>query len=291
MTKDLALCSLADVSLSQASDVLNMAYEGYIVPVTFDPVSLARRIQAEHIDLVSSQLLARGQETVGILLIARRGNVSRIAALGVAKHLRGAGIGKQAVAHAIAEARARGDNRLVLEVIETNEKAISTYGKAGFERRRALVGYMHDPDEPKNGAIPCSMDAALPLLIGSYPRDTSWQAAPICFAGASAPIEALQTPDETAAALVDASGQAARLLAFAVHPAKRRNGIGRRFMASLLGHFPNKSWTIPAILPASQAAEFLISSGWLQSALTQLEMELHLDCETHRALTAAANRL
>ncbi|MBX8827323.1 N-acetyltransferase [Ochrobactrum sp. SFR4] len=277
MTNNLSFHSLADASLIQACDVLNMAYEGYIVPVSFDPVSLARRIQAENIDLVSSQLLTRGQETIGILLIARRGNVSRIAALGVVKHLRGAGIGKHAVAHAIAGARARGDDRMVLEVIETNEKAISTYEKAGFKRRRTLVGYMHDPAGPKNGAIPSSTDVTLPLLIGSYPRDMSWQTAPICFAGASAPIKAFQTPDETAAALVDASGQVARLLAFAVHPAKRLNGVGRLFMASLLGHFPNKSWTIPAILPASQAAKFLISSGWLQSDFTQLEMELHLD--------------
>lgn len=271
----LSLLSLAQVSLAEACATLNAGYEGYIVPVAFDPVSLARRIQAEHIDLVASQLLCVNDRTAGIMLIARRDRTSRLAALGIAEPLRGAGIGAQAVAAAIAEARLRGDERLVLEVIDSNRKAISTYTRAGFVPRRTLVGYTHDPVPPassEDGVIACPTDSVLPLLLDAWPGDPSWQTSPLCFAGATKPVEAFRTGD--AAALVDASGPAVRLLAFAVR--LPRQGIGRRFMQSLLARFADRPWTIPATLPASQAAGFLTATGWKQAALSQLEMELSL---------------
>ncbi len=271
----LSFLSLAHVSLAEACAALNAGYEGYIVPIVFDPLSLARRIQAEHIDMVASQLVRIDDKTAGIMLIARRGRCSRLAALGIAAPLRGAGIGAQAVAAAIAAARSRGDDRLVLEVIDSNTKAISTYRKAGFVPRRTLVGYTHDPVQPvqsADGVVPCPVDSALPLLLAAYPDDASWQTSPLCFAGATKPVEAFRTGD--AAALVDASGQAVRLLAFAVRSPGQGNG--RRFMQSLLGQFPDQSWAIPATLPVAQAAGFLAATGWRQSAISQLEMELLL---------------
>ncbi|MFD9899602.1 GNAT family N-acetyltransferase [Mesorhizobium sp. NPDC059025] len=270
---EISFLSLAHVPLAEACATLNAGYEGYVVPVAFDPVSLARRIQAEHIDLVASQLLRVDDRSAGIMLIARRGHTSRLAALGIAAPLRGTGIGARAVAAAIAEARSRGDLRLVLEVIDSNTKAISTYTKAGFAPRRKLAGYTHDPVPPaawEDSLMPCAADDILPLLLGAWPDDASWQTSPLCFAGATKPIEAFRAGD--AAALVDASGQAVRLLAFAVR--SPRQGIGRRFMQSLLARFADRPWTIPATLPATQAAGFLAATGWKQSALSQLEMEL-----------------
>ncbi|PLP55500.1 hypothetical protein CYK37_30345 [Mesorhizobium loti] len=273
----LSFLSLAHFSLAEACTALNTGYEGYIVPVAFDPASLARRIQAEHIDMVASQLLRVDGQTAGIMLIARRGRTSRLAALGISTPLRGAGIGAQAVASAIAAARTRGDERMVLEVIDSNVKAISTYTKAGFVARRTLVGYTRDavqPAQTEDRAVPCPADSVLPLLLDAYPKEPSWQTSPLCFAGATQPLEAFRTNDENAAALVDASGQAVRLLAFAVRSSGQ--GIGRGFMHSLLERFPGRPWAISATLPATQAAGFLTAMGWKPSALAQLEMELPL---------------
>ncbi len=276
MADALSLRSLDHVSLRDACDALNMAYDGYIVPISFDTISLARRVHAEDIDLISSQLLLVDQKAAGIMLIARRGRTSRIAALGIATHLRGAGIGRQAVAVAVTDARSRGDERLILEVIKTNQKAISTYTKAGFKSRRSLIGYTHEPAPAENGVVSCQTEAVLPVLLSAYPTDPSWQTSPLCFAGATAPAEAFRTSDGAAAALVDATGPAVRLLAFAVQSSSQRQGIGRRFMEALLGRFPARSWIIPAILPESQATGFLVTTGWKQSALIQLEMEMAL---------------
>lgn len=278
---DISFLSLAQVPLAEACEALNKGYEGYVVPIAFDPTALARRIQAEHIDMVASRLLRVDDRTAGILLIARRGRTSRIAALGIAAPLRGAGIGAQAVAAAIADARSRGDDRLVLEVIESNHKAISTYTRAGFQTRRRLAGYTHDPvergpEQPEDGALSCPADFVLPLLLDAWPKDASWQTSPLCFAGATNPIEAFRNDDRTAGALVDASGSTVRLLALAVQASRQRQGIGRRFMQSLLARFAGRPWAISATLPAAQAASFLTGTDWKQTAVTQLEMELSL---------------
>lgn len=186
---------LTDVSLRDACHTLNMAYQGYIVPVSFDPQSLVRRIQAEDIDLFSSRLLLVEQQPAGIMLIARRGRLSRIAALGIVPRCRGAGYGRQAVALAIAEARSRDDGRQVLEVIETNRAAISIYTRAGFVPRRRLVGYTHDPVHFEGGVVSCPAEEILPLLVSAYLDNPSWQSSPLCFAYATHPVEGVRTSD------------------------------------------------------------------------------------------------
>ncbi|MFJ6327956.1 MULTISPECIES: GNAT family N-acetyltransferase [unclassified Rhizobium] len=275
MAHEIRTVPLAEVPLEDVCQTLNMAYAGYIVPINFDAPALGRRIRAENICLSSSQLLLlEGQGPAGIMLIARRGRVSRIAALGVVPNWRGAGIGRRAVELAIDDAVAHGDDRQILEVIETNDAAISTYTKAGFVPVRRLVGYTHVPAPSGEEIVPCSPGEILPLLERAYPFDASWQTSPHCFVGATAPIEAFRTADGSVAALADGSGGVARLLAFAVEPALRRKGIGRRFIQGLLGRYPDKSWSIPATLPEFQAAAFLTATGWTKSSITQLEMEL-----------------
>ena len=274
MAHEIRTVSLAEVPLEEVCQTLNMAYADYIVPISFDPLALGRRIRAENICLSSSKLLLlEGHGAVGIMLIARRGRISRIAALGVIPNFRGAGIGRRAVAWAIEAAVGNGDERQVLEVIETNHAAISTYSKAGFTPVRRLVGYIHAPVSSREDVVPCSPIEILPLLERAYPCNSSWQTSPHCFADAAAPIEAFRTPDGSAVALADGSGGVARLLAFAVEPVLQRKSIGRRFIQGLLGRYPDKSWSIPATLPEFQAAAFLTATGWTRSPITQLEME------------------
>jgi GNAT superfamily N-acetyltransferase len=269
---------LTEVPLAAACEVLNKGYEHYVMPIKFDVSALVRRIQAEDIDLFASRLLLEdGGRPAGIMLIARRGRVSRLAALGIVPEQRGVGLGTRAVALAIAEARARGDLRMILEVIETNAPAVATYSKAGFVPQRRLVGYAHEPVLVETGAEACQIDEALPVLLSAYPPNPSWQTSPLCFAGTTAPLDAVRTSDGSATALVDGTGATARLLAFAVTRAARQRGLGRSFMKAVLGRFPDKPWVISATLPEDQASAFLVATGWKPSALAQLEMELALD--------------
>jgi len=277
MIQPIRTLPLTEVPLAEACAALDAGYEGYVVPVRFDPPALVRRMLAEHIDLAASHLiLAPDGGTAGILLVARRGRDARIAAVGIVPALRGAGLGAAAIALAIAEAEARGDARLLLEVISSNAAAIATYRRAGFVDRRSLVGYAHDPVAPAEAALPVEPAAPagiLPLLHAAWPGDPSWQTAPLSFVAATAPVTALRTPDGEAAALVDASGETARLLALAVAPGARGRGLGRRFLEAVLAAHPGKSWAITATLPEDQAGGFLQATGWRRTPLSQIEME------------------
>lgn len=288
--RGLTFAPMTDVSLASVCDVMNRGYEGYIIPARFDVAALARRMLAEHIDPVASRILLDSAGLpVGVLMIARRDRISRIAALGIVPDCRGAGLGARSVALAIDEARARSDLALRLEVIEGNAAAIATYERAGFTVRRRLVGYDHAPVRAAAGAVSaCDIAAALPLLLRAWPADTGWQTWPAGHASACSPVLAFRQAEGMAAALVDASGPAVRVMSFAVAPEARRRGIGRAFMRDLLGQFPGRPWAIPAILPETQAQEFLGATGWQQSALRQFEMEIPLAAQGTNGCGAGA---
>ncbi|MFZ5783502.1 MAG: GNAT family N-acetyltransferase [Pseudomonadota bacterium] len=262
-------------SLEAVSTALQRAYEGYAVPVAFTAEALALRIRSEHVDLsASSMLLAPNGDPQGVMLIARRGRRARLAALGIGPEARGRGLARAAVASALQDARRRGDREMVLEVISTNITARRLYERCGFVAVRTLVGYERLPgDETPAAAIDeCDPDLVLPLLLEAYPDDPSWQTAPICFAAQTPPSRAFVFAGGQAAALLQPAGGTIRLQAFAVAPASRRRGVGRRFMASLLGRLPATTWSIPAIVPEHMAAGFLAATGWRPTALVQVEM-------------------
>lgn len=267
--------ALDTVSIAQAIAALERGYAGYAVPVRFTPEALLKRIRSEHIDLAQSSLfLDAAGEPIGCLLIARRGRRARIAALGIAPEQRGSGIGGQAVRLALEQARERGDERVILEVLTTNVGARRLYERCGFVATRTLVGYER-PATPPSGAagiaIACAPEEVLADLVRFYPADVSWQIDPQGFAGSVPPVQAFRSV-EGAVALVEPAGAAMRLLAFAVPPAERRRGQGRRLLQSVFDRFPGSVWVIPAMVPEGLAAPFLRAGGFRQSAITQAEM-------------------
>lgn len=271
--------TLDTVSLPQIIAALHRGYDGYAIPVRFTPEALLKRIRSEHIDLAQSYLfLDDAGEASGCMLIARRGNRSRIAALGIAPEKRGSGIGHQAVQLALSDARSRGDRCVTLEVLTANTGARRLYERCGFVANRTLVGYER-PAAPSSGsadiATPCEPAQILADLLRFYPGDVSWQIDPQGLAGSVPPVQAFRSTDG-AVAMVEPAGAAMCLLAFAVPSEQRRRGHGKRFLQSLLGRFPHSGWIIPARVPENLAAPFLLSTGWRRVALTQVEMEAPL---------------
>ncbi|WP_125117959.1 GNAT family N-acetyltransferase [Bordetella trematum] len=274
---DWRCASLSGLSIQAMAGLMGQAYAGYLVPVQFEAASLLRRVLAEHIDLQASQQLFDGDEPAGILLVARRGRDSRIAALGVVPGFRGRGLGAWALQRAREQACERGDRCLSLEVIDGNAAARAVYDKAGFVARRRLVGYRHNGAGPGGRIQAASVQTLIERCLRAYPADMTWQASPLCLAGVASPLLGFESRDGAAVAVVDPIAPVLRLVAFAVDPARRRQGLGRRFMRDLLGQFPGRSWVIPAILPDTLADGFLRATAWERTALTQSEMILALD--------------
>jgi GNAT superfamily N-acetyltransferase len=91
MTLDLKPAS--DYSLPDLLYLLNLSFEEYLVPVTFNLIQFLTMLRKDSVDLYASRVLVEDGEPAGIALIARRGWTSRLAAMGIVKEARGTGAG------------------------------------------------------------------------------------------------------------------------------------------------------------------------------------------------------
>jgi ribosomal protein S18 acetylase RimI-like enzyme len=264
--------------LDFAAAAMERGYEGYPVPIRCTAEMLATRIRREHIDPMSSIVYESDGAPAGILLVARRGFISRIAALCFAPALRGHGLGRAALASAIEAARRRSDRCLVLEVIESNQGALALYEAMGFRRRRRLVGYGRAEQTmaaPPGLVEPCDLPEAAHRLLPWSDRDLPWQLSPESFVGALPPMKGFVLRDQ-AVALLDDSDREIRLVAIAVAPGRRRRGVGSALISALVDRHPRRRWSIPAIVPEDIASGFLFRAGWARSSISQWEMHLDL---------------
>ena len=131
----------AELGHGELAQLFGRAFAGYLVPIRATPAAMELRNRIEHVDLFASPVALAGGAPVALALIARRGRRSRIAAMGAAIEARGTGVAQALLARVIDDARARGDDALVLECIASNERALRLYRRAGFITTRRLVGW------------------------------------------------------------------------------------------------------------------------------------------------------
>src|SRR5215203_3535572 len=148
--EDISKRPVAACTTTQVADALTRSFEGYVVPVNVSPEAYERRFRPENVDPFASYAYFRETRPIAVVLVARRGWTSRIAAMAVAPGARGKGLGKRIMQGVIDEAVERGDRSVLLEVFEHNTPAVNLYEGLGFEPLRRLVGYRHDP----GGAVP-----------------------------------------------------------------------------------------------------------------------------------------
>jgi ribosomal protein S18 acetylase RimI-like enzyme len=168
--------SLLQYSLAEIADLLTRAFEGYIVPIRFEPSMLDGMIRAEAVDINASRVAIINGDPAGIGLIARRGFDCRLAAMAIAPDYRSKGVGRKLVHHVVHEAAERGEQRMLLEVIEQNDPAVRLYESAGFHRMRRLVGFNGEGLAGKSdpSLAECDIrDAALAMI--NYAPDLPWQ--------------------------------------------------------------------------------------------------------------------
>ena len=274
--------TLADAPADVAARAQCRGFENYFVPVNLYAASFTSRIEADNVDPRLSWIYETADGPAGILLVARRGTTSRIAALGLAPELRGQGLGRKAMEQAIAQARERGDERMVLEVISANEAALALYAGLGFERRRRLVGWRHPEAAGEEG--PDTLDEVAPSTSAAWLQawsddDLSWPLSPQSHLGAAPPLRGYSI-DDRATAIVDDTGAYVRIVSLAVRPDARRRGLGRRLVDALLDAYEGRALAFPAIVPERSSRAFMEATGWELTPLSQYEMMLTLDATT-----------
>jgi GNAT superfamily N-acetyltransferase len=121
------------LSLAERAELFTAAYEGYLMPMHVDEAALGWMQEKFDFDLEASRIAYRDDEPVGLVNLAVRGQEAWIGGVGVVSSARRTGVGEGLMRAARDEARARGVERVWLEVIVENTGAVALYEKLGYE--------------------------------------------------------------------------------------------------------------------------------------------------------------
>jgi GNAT superfamily N-acetyltransferase len=268
--------SAAELSLHALADLFGEGFREYLLPMRVTAPALAERIAADQIDLAASRVLFAEGKPAALALIARRGSVSRLAAMGVAPSLRGQGAGKELVEAVLSDARSRGDLRMRLEVLELNTPARALYERRGFRRVRRLVGYEgafeERPLAPQLRELDPAAFSRLPFVDEGLP----WQLERASLAAPPAGARCFSLDDRAFAYVSGAQGQVAWVRGLFVDPAERRRGWGKRIVQALAAVFPAHRISVPPLVPEGLAAPFFAALGFSPAAFSQLELAIDL---------------
>lgn len=276
----LAPRAVAECTAAEMTDALNRAFEGYIVPVRFTPESYERRMRGEHLDPFASRVYLQDGEPAGVVLIARRGWTSRVAAMAIVPAARGQGMGRWMLEGAIAEARARRERAMLLEVFEQNTPAARLYERLGFRPLHRLVGWRLAPGATQAegaGALEEIDPAELARFVAREGEpELPWQLSAETMAGASFPARAYHLGDHACALVANPEAEVISVLSLTVARAHRRRGWGRRMVRALAAAFPGRPLQVGQIVPEGLAPSFFARLGAERLPLNQLEMRLEL---------------
>lgn len=272
----LSLKPANEFTIPQLADLMTRSFEGYFVPVNITDVIMLTMLRRDGVDLTSSRVILKDGELAGLALIARRGWTSRLAAMGIVSTARNGGTGTWAMQQLIAEAQARGDKEMLLEVIEQNTAGVKLYEKVGFTKIRRLVGYRleNPPVESEEELEEVDIREVARMVSYHGLKDLPWQL--------SGPTIAHHTPPSRAYRLNDAyclisnpEATDVSISSVLVKARSRGAGLSAVLMRALFARFPNKVWHVSPIFPEEMGVIFE-QVGMTRETLSQWQMSLTL---------------
>jgi ribosomal protein S18 acetylase RimI-like enzyme len=272
--------TVAECSSESVAAAIVHCFQGYLVPMRFTPERYEIRFRAENLDPFSSRLYYSEEAPAAVVMIARRGWTSRLAAMAVAPDFRGRGLGKDVMRVALEEAALRKDRTMILEVIEQNPAAVSLYTKLGFRPIRRLVGYdFHPRDAGHQGSDFQHLGEVDPLIAARLiakegELDLPWLLMPENLAAATPPVQALHLDEIAYAIVADPNAEKIVIRALLVRETHRKQGWGSRMLRALQALFSGRPLAIPAVVPENLAPSLFLSAGWKRQMINQFEMKL-----------------
>jgi ribosomal protein S18 acetylase RimI-like enzyme len=257
---------------------LNQGFEGYLVPIQFNTETFLNMLRKDGIDLAVSRLLIWEDHPCGIALIARRGWISRLAAMGIAKETRGKGAGSWFMDELINEACRRADHEMVLEVIEQNEPALKLYQNSGFQTVRRLIGFTHRgkdaEDEEKSDLQEIDL-RELGRLVSQYGlSDLPWQLSGESIAQMNPPARAYRK-GQAYVAISNPDAEHVAIWSLLVEREARGHGFGTELLKSVIAKHEGRIWHVPAIFP-EEFEKIFARAGFEREKLSQWQMKLSL---------------
>lgn len=266
-----SLRTASNYSTAEIAEIFNRGFEDYFIPISFTPESFPIFVERDEIDLALSRVVLQGDEPVGIALISKRGDVSRLAVMGIAKEVRSHGAGTWLVDALLKEARARSEKQMLLEVIYENYAAVHIYEKFGFEKLRRLYGFMIGNPEgaPDERLAACPMDVVLEKATEYAVPNLPWQ------------VDAETLRKNPTGAFGFTLGKSYIVIS---DPEKEHavirlllseDGSEAALLKALFAKYPKKIWHVPAIFPEEQT-EIFESVGMQKDDISQWQMMVDL---------------
>lgn len=257
--------------------LLNLSFEGYVIPVRFEHTQFLTMLRKDNVDLEASRILLADGKPSGIALIARRGWSSRLAAMGLAKEARGKKAGSWLMKNLIREARERGDHGMTLEVIERNEAGVRLYKRHGFQVVRRLVSFVHQDakQDAKDGLQELDL-REIGRLVSLYGLpDLPWQLSGETVALLTPPACAYKTDQGACIAISNPDAEHVVIWSLLVEPEARGKGLAIEMIEAVMANHPGRTWHVPAILPEELGFVYE-RAGFRREELSQFQMELSL---------------
>ena len=266
----------SDYPLPDLTHLLNLSFENYLIPITFNLMQFITMLRKDSVDLSASRVLLVDEQLAGIALVARRGWTSRLAAMGIVQRLRGSGAGSWFMDKLIQDARDRKDHAMVLEVIEQNQQAVRLYQKCGFQTVRRLIGLVRKEARESGKYFLEEIDLLeAGRLVSQYGlSDLPWQLAGETLAHLNPPARAYRS---RGALLVTSDPNAEHVVIWSllVEPDLRGNDLGVDMLKSVIANHAGKTWHVPAIFP-EEFGRIFESVGFEREELSQWQMKLEL---------------
>ena len=267
---DLTAVPATQFSSVQLTDILNACFEAYLVPVTQSVEGFVQRFSAEGMSLIDSRVWLAGDEPAAIAIVARRGNMARLAAFALRPALRGKGLGRKLMQELLTFLQQQEIETVSLEVIRDNHAAVALYQSLGFTRRYGLCGYLSaEPLAAAPGVLqPYPILALLRRAVEESNSQLPWLMDPLTFATLPCRVVTLE---QRAFAVLSTSGSRPVLQFLWVEPAARRQGLAQALLMALAQQFPGigTSVTVPETFTPLFAA-----AGYSPLSLQQYEMTM-----------------
>ena len=213
--------NLTGQSWETLTNAFNEAFSDYDIPARYTVQYVEQLVtrRGYRADLALGAF--DGERLVGFVFNCLDGDRAYNSGTGVVPSHRRQGIARELMQRSIANAPAR---EYVLEVIETNTRAIALYRSLDFEERRRFQCWTYEA--PKREKITELANVDYEALLAWADFEPSWQNAPASLRRTNEPHCVLGNED-CAAVLVTSSGDVPLL---AVRPEARRRGLGARLL-------------------------------------------------------------
>lgn len=267
-----------ELSLAEQAVVANKAFAGYIGGWTdLDAGTLARFLTLQGADLFYSRIIRMDGELVGFGYINRTGTILRLAGMGIIPDARGSGAARALLDKLFSEAEERGDEAMVLEVIEQNPRAVALYRRHDFRDLARLTGWRRSGggSPPEHASIvgdevPVLQALRIPAAM-DYP-ELPWQISR--HAAAKALVTRAFRTETVCIIIGDPEATPVRIYAaLSVDPPR---GLVwhemRSVLAGVIARFPKRDFFAPAIFPEDFGTQLFEPLGFKFEPISQFLM-------------------